>query len=141
MFKRDDHIEAILVKARVAADEAGDKWLAEHTQPRFAVYSADLAGRPTSGILGTMLDVCGGAYICFKDKRTKFARYMKEREREERRASGCDTRFFQFYSIHVHHKNSGRQEMGLAEAAIKAYYEVLRQHQLADCIYVKTFID
>lgn len=140
MFRKDDHIEAILEKARVAADEAGDKWLAENTKPRFAVYNADLLGRPTSGVIGTMLDNCGGAYIACRDKRSRFFRYMTEREKAAQ-AGIHDTRFFRLYFISVNHKNRMRQEHGLHKAAAAAYLEVLKQHNLAEHLYVKDYID
>ena len=45
--------------------------------PKFAVQDADLFGNPTSGIVGTMLDNCGGAYLTVSGK-SKLVRDIKK---------------------------------------------------------------
>jgi hypothetical protein len=62
-----------------------------------------------------MLDVCGIVYIQVRDKRTSFAKYLKEIQR-----NGWNN------TVEVHHKYFGRQEWGLGEACYGAALKFLQ---------------
>lgn len=110
--------EKIIVDATKAAKEAGDKWIAEHTKPVFAVYNADLiTGKAYGKCLGTMLDCCGFASILVKDKRTAFAKWLKTVQPSwDGGYNGA---------VRINDKHSGRQEWSLNEARMYAAYKVL----------------
>jgi hypothetical protein len=98
----------IVDEAVKAANEAGDKWIAEHTKPAFAVMDGNKQ-------VGTMLDVCGFAYVDITDKRPKFVKWLIQYQDY----AGC---------VHLNHKYRSRQEMGLNEATAEAMLEVFRKH-------------
>jgi len=104
-------------EANMAAEAAGDKWVVEHTEPVYAVYNADvITGKAYGKSLGTMLDVCGIAYVQITDKRTGFAKYIKKIQNGYNNA------------VHLNSKYSGRQEWGLREACSYAALNVLDSH-------------
>jgi hypothetical protein len=103
--------DAIMKLATNAANDAGDKWMSEHTSPAWAVMNG-------SQCVGTMLDCCGFGYVRITDKRTAFSKYIKEI------SNGHN------YAVHVPHKYRMRQEMGLNEATAWAVYKVLTAHDI-----------
>lgn len=88
-------------RAKAAAATAGQKWLDEHTQPQFIVRDG-FTGRA----VGTMLDMCGRAYVETK-LNTSFGRWIKARSK----GFGGVAKW-----IHFGNALEGRQEMGLHEA-------------------------
>jgi hypothetical protein len=111
------NFESILEEAFHVANEAGDKWMSEHTKPAFAIYNADLSGNVYGDCLGTMLDVCGFGYVQITDKRTSFAKYMK-------------TTYGSNSSVRLNHKYRNRQEWSLNEATAEAILKVLRKNEI-----------
>lgn len=90
----------------VAANEAGDKWVAEHTQPAFAVMEGNRC-------VGKLLDVCGFGFVQINDKRTAFAKFIKKFQ------NGYDN------AVSINHKYRSRQEWGLNETTAYAIQKVL----------------
>lgn len=111
-----DLFDKIMKEATQAANEAGDKWVAEHTKPTIAIYNADLFGNPVGKCVGQLLDVCGFAHVSIKDKRTSFAKYIKKIQ------DGYDG------FVSVHHKYRGRQEWGLNEECARAALKVFNSY-------------
>lgn len=101
--------DAILKEATEAANAAGDKWVAEHTEPAYAVMNGNQC-------VGKLLDVCGFGFVQINDKRTAFAKYIKDIQ------NGYTT------SVSLRHKYKGRQEWGLNEATAYAILRVLQSH-------------
>lgn len=107
-----------------AADKAGDKWCAEHTQPMYVVKD-----HFTQNVVGTMLDVCGFSYIYTKLR--KNSKIFKELERLG--VTGCSK------NIRIRHKYYMRQELGLLDACNYAAVAVLKKYGI-DC-YVESRVD
>lgn len=115
------NFEVIMREAVIAANEAGDKWVAEHTRPAFAVYNTNvLTGKPVGECLGTMLDVCGFGFVEITDRRTAFAKFIKKTYGSNR-------------SVPIRHKYSGRQEWSLNESTAYAVLGVLNKHGIKGC--------
>lgn len=128
----------IMEEATQAAEQAGDKWVAENTQPKHAIQSADLRGNKF-GPVDYILDVCGFAYINFKDKRSKF--YKLAREYEVGPKTAYNEYEYRYYNyLHIRTKHSCRQELGLAEACTKAAAEVINKY-FPGTVYVTSRID
>ena len=89
-------------RAKNAARIAGEKWIAEHTQPMYAVKDG-FSGR----VVGTMLDVCGRCYVQTK-MNTAFGRWTKKQDRQQGKW------------LHFRNELEYRQEMGLHEAMATA---------------------
>ena len=124
-------IQAMLTEATEAANAAGTKWLAE-AKPKYAVFSTDLFGRRTSPDTDYLLDLCGGAYLTFRDKRS--SAYKAFKKAGEIRSEYSAT-------IDIDHKFRGRQEHGLAVVCMQAAKEVLERHGLSGQILLKDYID
>lgn len=118
----------LLAKATDAANEAGQQWVSEHTRPAYEVYSVDLAGNRLSNESSYMLDLCGGAYILIKDRRTKFYKFVKHHK-------GCCSN-----TVQIHHIYRGRQEAGLNEACMRAAYNYLKAAGIPG-LELRTYID
>lgn len=101
--------DAIMNEAREAANAAGDKWIAEHTKPAYAVMQGNQ-------VVDTLLDVCGFGFVQVTDKRTSFAKYLKKVQ------NGYNE------TIQLNHKHRGRQEWSLNEVTAYAIAGVLRSH-------------
>jgi len=123
MSKRNDDLifETLWAAALGAANQAGDKWVAEHTQPIWAVKDGDR-------IVGTMLDVCGIVYIRCSDKRSKFWKWAVKNQ------------LAYSISLALNHKYRNRQEQGLNEACCYAALEVLTKAGIT-ALYVYSRID
>lgn len=123
---------AIYEEARVAADEAGKKWLEEALArgPTFLVIDHNpflTAHKEVDGgeeviearrVVGQLLDACGIAYVRFTDKRTAFYKWYKKTHMGTFTTSAC--RF--------NTTNRFRQEWGLHEAETRAALAVLNKH-------------
>lgn len=110
----------IVKLATKAANEAGDAWCASHTQPVHVVIQ-DIGpnrGKPVA----TMLDLCGFSWIVMTDKRTAFAKWVKNVFYKDAPLMQNST------FLHLPHKYRDRQEIGLREACSRAAIEVLHQH-------------
>ncbi len=107
--------------AMTAANAAGDKWVAEHTQPVWGVMDGNR-------LVGTMLDVCGIVYIRCRDRRNKFWKWCIKTNRAYS------------HSLALHHKYRMRQEQGLNEACAYAALQVFSKAGI-DCFSVYSRID
>lgn len=145
MFKRNPEFDQILAEAEKAASAAAKEWLdaALKRGPAFTVHEGSLFGGTTGPAIGALLDLCGGGYIKITDGRKKFTKYLldlKKHEYEQRfgykPSAGCIGKYWS-----VRHELSMRQEMGLAEAALRAFFAVLKNHEVAEGMYVHTYID
>jgi hypothetical protein len=90
-------------QAKLAAQKAGEEWLAAHTQPAYVV---EQNGRQ----VGTMLDVCGRCYVETK-MNTAFGKWIR---RTFGNHGGVDK------WLHFRNDLDYRQEMGLHEAMAAA---------------------
>lgn len=124
------HPFAVAMKAASdAANEAGDRWLASAT-PQFRVVQRANPlddNSPITKDYGTMLDVCGFAWVVCKDKRSKFARWCKAND-------------YGSHFVRVPHKHRNRQELTLAEECARAAVRVFREHGIND-VYMESRID
>jgi hypothetical protein len=109
------------------ANMAGDLWLA-NAKPRYEVYASDLNGKRLSEST-YMLDLCGGAYVEFRDARKKA---FKQFEKAGMIRHGS--------TINIHHKFRGRQEHGLHLACMEAAKDVLVTYGITD-VRVRDYID
>lgn len=144
-FKRNIIFDAILKEAEAAANDAARAWFEEATKrgPAFAVYEGSVFGDKQGKQVGTLLDLCGGGYIKITDSRKRFTKYLlelKKREYEQRFGRkpepGCIGKYW-----NVRHCLSMRQELGLTEAALHAFFDVLKKHGVSEGMYVHTYID
>ena len=125
----NDIFEKALKEATEAGNVAGENWLKDRIGGKYKLVGNrlyDLEGN----IANPMLDVCGGAYIEIKDRRTKFAKYLKS-----------ISKYGQVHSVDINHKFCGWQDMGLKETTIYAAYEVLTKIYGIKGLQYKSFID
>ncbi len=118
---REAIFEAAFQGATAAANAAGDEWVAKNTRPVWGVRD-ELSGR----LVGTMLDVCGFAWLIAK-KNTSFWKWGAKK-------------YGWSYEVKVPHKYHMRQEMGLLEACEHAACEFLRNAGI-EGLYVQSRID
>jgi hypothetical protein len=128
--------EEAIEAATNAANEAGVRWVLEHLEARGEglilkvtetnAYITDAAGNRVN----PMLDLCGGASIQLKGKRSGIYKWLKKTEPER-----------QHYSLHIDHKFGGWQDMGLKVEVIRAAYNVLREQYGIDGITYASYID
>lgn len=80
-----------------------------------------------------LLDLCGGAFLEFKDKRSAFCKQLKAFNK---------TRGFEWfhdgYALEIGH--SGRQEAEINQSAVKAVANYLNETYKANC-YARCYID
>lgn len=122
-FTKDECVK-IMTEASEAAQKAAQVWLdvARSKGPAYMVGQANLITGELESIEGTMLDLCGGAYLKFKDRRSSTYKSFVRADADERwiyRESGI---------IYVAYALRGRQEQGLHVRAIKAAMEVFTKH-------------
>ncbi len=114
----DAFFEQAILEATEAANLAGDQWFLDKG---FIPGEIKYCG---------MLDLCGGAYINLRDRRTTFAKWLKKKSQNN-----------QVWSVGIDHKYRGRQEMGLNETTIRAAIEVLQNKFGITGIAMKSYID
>jgi hypothetical protein len=107
-----------------AANEAGKEWLGKAT-PKFEVHDAY-----TGKSYGTMLDNCGNAHVCIKDKRTANYKLLK-RLGYVRGSNGI---------IEINHNYRSRQEHGLLLVCAEAAKKVLTEAGF-DNLVILDYID
>lgn len=137
-----DNFEQILVEAENAAAKAAEKWLreAEARGPKYSVHSSDLAGNSGPAV-GYLLDVCGFAWIEFKDRRSGFYRWCKKYVNAMNNSRGMrpERTLYRVPIGGAYDAWRGRQEMGLKEAAMYAANEVFLKYGIKT--YVRSRID
>lgn len=109
-------VKELVQKATEAANVAGQEWMDKATI-RYAVRGSDLTGKP-GPVVGYMLDMCGCAYVQFKDKR--ITDYKEFKKAGFVRPTGNAV-------VEIPHRWLMRQEMGLAEACAMAAKKVLEE--------------
>ena len=97
--------QTLISEATVAANTAGEAWLAERLASGSHFMVVDGFSKRE---VGRMLDLCGNAHLKFKDKRTKIYKQFAE-------AGHVD-----IASLSIPHKFQGRQEHGLHVACMRA---------------------
>ena len=119
--------------AKEAADAEGDEWL-ENAMPKFRVFQTDIFGTRISPPEqdSFLLDVCGGAYLQVKDKRSKAYRLLKK--------AGVICKYGEERTVDVQYKHRSRQERGLHIVCCQAFWAVLRESGF-DGIILKSYID
>lgn len=128
-FYLDKDFENAIAKATEAGNQAGEKWLNERIAGKYTLVGNRLVDK-NGVVVNPMLDVCGGAYVELKDKRTKFAKWLKRISNQP-----------QIWSVPVNHKFGGWQDMGLKEAIIGAAYDVLTKEFGIEGLRFKSYID
>jgi len=114
----------IAIEAVVAANKAGDEWMAK-ASPKYVV--TDDAGSNH----GTLLDLCGNAHVQFRDKRSKNYKDCVKLDLVRKSGNGV---------FELEHKYRHRQEHGLAMACAEAAKKVLESHGITD-LRIWSYID
>lgn len=117
-------IKDAIIEANEAAQQAAEAWLNAATSkgPSHVVMHG-------SRVVGSLLDLCGGAYIKFRDRRSKVYK--------EAKAAG----FAYYEMVSITYPLRSRQEAGLHEAAIRAALGVLVKHYGEGKFSIHTYID
>lgn len=127
-IKRNEAFEKIMQEATEAGNKAGAEKLAqlEGNGPAFAV----IENSPKDGIfydkakptrvVGTMLDVCGFAWVMLTNARGAFAQYFKKTDRASNGYRGGMTISVRFSGF--------RQEMSVNEAQARAAADVFNKY-------------
>jgi hypothetical protein len=152
MIHDKDWVICLLNQAVSVAEVAAQKKLEELLKagPRFSVHSADLfTGKAQGPAIGTMLDNCGGAWICLAGKCT-LVNSIKKHFRNLDRFSYQGHQYegpnwyiskgtYKGYTLHLSYPTRGRQEMSVHEAANQAAVEYLKKEG-HEC-YMHSYID
>jgi hypothetical protein len=114
-----------------AAQKSAQIWydVARSKGPVYLVGDANLFTGEIERITGTMLDLCGNAFLKFRDKRSAFYKACKKHG------------FESLGALDISYKLQGRQEHGLHVAAMKGALEVLNQHGLGDQFILREYLD
>ena len=142
------NIQKILKDAQTAAETASRAALdqLEAHGPKFSVHTADLAGNITSPSLGTMLDVCGGAYLTVPGN-TQFVRELKKlgKNKDSHSNSYYTDNWSMWKSVYKGYQLSfnfslqTRQERSIHVAAMSAALHVLSENGIP--VDMKSYID
>jgi len=115
---------AIINEANEAAGLAAQIWL-EKAKPKYEVVEEfPVKGRS----YGTLLDVCGNAWLTPKDKRNAHYKAMKR------------LGYIKHDSWRPTHALANRQEKGLNEASAMAALQVFERHGIS-CFTVYSYVD
>lgn len=126
--------EEAIAKAIEEGEKAGAKWIEDRLTPGIMnlvleedrAYITNAAGVK----INPMLDLCGGASIQLKGKRSGIYKWLKKTQPDR-----------QHYGLYLNHKFGVWQDMGLKEAIIRRAYEVLTKEYGIDGITYSTYID
>ena len=119
------NIQEMIDEASKAAEAAGKSWM-EAAVPKYVVHE-ELSGEN----FGTLLDMCGAAYVRVRDGRTKFARALKKHIGDYRGAT----------TVPLETSYRRRQEYGLAVAQARAALMVLEGQYGIKGLYVWKWVD
>ena len=111
--------------------------------PRYNIRNADLFGEVSGPVVGTMLDLCGGAWIVLNGNQ-KFVRDLKKignKKLDWIEGSGWSLRksVDSGYILHLNYSKSVRQESSVHSAAYHSAMKILDAAGVKG--YVHTFID
>lgn len=127
--------QEILKEAQEAAQKAGDNWLA-NAKPKYTVHRSDLFGNTDPEPMDVLLDVCGNSHVKISDKRTKFAKFIKQYlKQNDPYFRDCG-----FLTVPLETSHRGRQEMGLHEAETRAAMEVFNSYNVKG-VRIWSYID
>lgn len=111
-------------EAVIAANEAGDNWMAK-ASPKYVV--TDDTGRN----YGSLLDLCGNAHVQFRDKRSKIYKDCVKLDLVRKSGNGV---------FELEHKYRHRQEYGLMMACAEAAKKVLESHGITE-VRIWSYVD
>ena len=106
---------------------------ARDNSQKIEVYNSTIFGNRIGNAVDYLNDVCGCAWIGFKDKRSGFYKQYKQYIRDINNSPTMDAYIFS-------HPHSGRQELEVNEAVAKACCEYINKNCGANC-FVRTRID
>ena len=137
----------VMSEAITKANQAGREKLNElaRSGPKFSVHNTGLSGECTpNNIVGTMLDVCGFAWLQ-ADGNSPLVRALKKIGTKDDSTTINGNGWFLLKCSRGYHMSiltgNRRQEMSVNEAEVKAALEVLRTHGLADGVCSMSRID
>lgn len=100
---------------------------------RIPIFEGDIFGNRIGNAIDYLNDVCGCAWIGFKDKRSGFYKQYKQYIRDINNSPTMDAYIFSY-------PHSGRQELEVNEAVAKACCEYINKNCGANC-FVRSRID
>ena len=80
-----------------------------------------------------LLDLCGNAFVKFKDGRSSFCRQLKAYNKERGQEGFLD-------GLSLEYGHTGRQEFSVNKAGVQAVVDYLREHFKVKC-YCYSYID
>lgn len=128
-----DEVTAIMKEANEAAQKGAQIWLdvARSKGPEYQVGQADLlTGEMIGEPIGYLLDLCGNAYLKFRDRRSLNFRAFNKIGQADREGI-----------VNVNYKLQGRQEHGLHIAAHRAALEVFNKYGIGSELQLKEYQD
>lgn len=103
---------------------------------KIGVYNSTIFGNRIGNAIDYLNDVCGGACIHFRDRRSSFFNQYKEYLRNLPGNKGS-----RWLDVHIFsYPHSGRQELEVNEAVANACCKYINENCGASC-YVRTYID
>jgi hypothetical protein len=130
-----EQCQSIMNEANVAAQISAARWILDTISKGegYEIYQASIIpGQVVSPPLGIMLDLCGRAYIRFKDKRSATYRSFDKHGFVEFKGSGI---------IDLHFPLHGRQEYGLHMASVRGALDVLRKYEFFAELEIHQYFD
>ena len=100
---------------------------------RIPIYNSTIFGNRIGNAIDYLNDVCGGAWIGFRDKRSSFYKQYKKYIREVENSPTMDVSTFSY-------PHSGRQELEVNEAVASACCEYINKNCGANC-FVRSYIN
>ena len=106
---------------------------AKDNSEKIGIYNSTIFGNRIGNAIDYLNDVCGCAWIGFKDKRSSFYKQYKQYIRDINNSPTMDVYIFSY-------PHSGRQELEVNEAVAKSCCEYINKNCGANC-FVRTRID
>ena len=103
---------------------------------RIPIFEGDIFGNRIGNAVDYLNDVCGGAYISFRDRRSNF--YKQYKAWYKNLPENRDNKWLEIHRFDYPH--SGRQELEVNEAIAKACCEYINKNLGANC-RVGSYID
>ena len=142
-----DNVVSILREAQIAADNAATKCFARLVEQgaKYVVVNDNLFSDPAipKKVIGTMLDLCGGAYLTIDGRQPIIRALKKIGKLQESLYIGdfwsLSKSAYKGFKLNIQYKMSTRQEAQIHEDAMIAAANVLKLHEVK--VSVKTYID
>lgn len=103
---------------------------------KIGVYKSTIFGNRIGNAVDYLNDVCGGAYISFRDRRSNF--YKQYKDWYKNISENKDNKWLEIHRFDFPH--SSRQELEVNEAVANACCKYINETCNANC-YVRTYID